>query len=101
MRVLVTGASRHLGSAGIPELLSAGHQVVALAAATGGPSPCRLPEPRCTAASLEDLEGLREAAAASDGVIHLAFKYDVPQAGDVITGAGDADLHATRRSVAP
>ncbi|MFD7163492.1 NAD-dependent epimerase/dehydratase family protein [Streptomyces violascens] len=43
--------------------------------------------------TLDDLDGLREAAAASDGVIHLAFKHDIAFSGD-FQGAADADRRA-------
>ncbi len=43
--------------------------------------------------SLDDLDGLRDAAAASGGVIHLAFKHDLAFSGD-FQGAADADRRA-------
>jgi hypothetical protein len=43
--------------------------------------------------TLDDLDGLRSAAAASDGVIHLAFKHDIAFSGD-FQGAADADRRA-------
>ena len=39
---------------------------------------------------LDDLEGLRAAAAAADGVIHLAFRHDF----DDFAGAAQTDLRA-------
>jgi nucleoside-diphosphate-sugar epimerase len=42
---------------------------------------------------LDDLAGLREAATAADGVIHLAFKHDAMRAGD-FAGAVAVDLDA-------
>src|SRR5262249_28660227 len=44
---------------------------------------------------LSDLDGLRDAASAADGVIHLAFDHDAMRAGD-LAGAGAADLAAAR-----
>ena len=43
--------------------------------------------------TLDDLDILRGAAAASDGVIHLAFKHDIAFTGD-FQGAADADRRA-------
>jgi nucleoside-diphosphate-sugar epimerase len=44
---------------------------------------------------LDDLAGLREAASAADGVIHLAFKHEAIQTGDFM-GAVDSDMAATQ-----
>ncbi len=85
---------RWIGSAVVPELTGTGHQVVGLArsdasaatlAAAAGAEVHR--------GTLDDLDSLRSAAAASDGVIHLAFKHDIAFSGD-FQGAADADRRA-------
>jgi uncharacterized protein YbjT (DUF2867 family) len=90
MRVFVTGATGHLGSAVVPELLQAGHEAVGLARSEVSAAALTAVG---AAVHRGDLDGLREAASAADGVIHLAFKHDAMRAGDYAAAVA-ADLAA-------
>lgn len=91
MRVLVTGASGHIASAVIPELITAGHEVMGLARSESAAATVKGLGAEVRHGDTRDIDGLREAAVSADAVIHLAFNHDVMAAGDM-AGAAAMDM---------
>ncbi|GAA1069720.1 SDR family oxidoreductase [Kitasatospora nipponensis] len=90
MRVFVTGASGWIGSALVPELIGAGHQVLALARSDASAAAVSAAGAEVLRGDLADLDALRAGATDADGVVHLAFGHDFAR----FAAAIDTDGHA-------
>ena len=98
MRIFVTGASGWIGSAVVPELLSAGHQVVGLARSDASAKAVADMGAAVLRGDLTDTDVLRAGALHSDGVIHLAFV--VPSVSEAATRTDAQAIEAFAASLA-
>ena len=85
MRIFVTGASGWIGSAVVPELIRAGHEVLGLARSDASADAVADMGADVLRGDLTDLDVLLAGARESDGVIHLAFM--VPSVSEAATRA--------------
>jgi nucleoside-diphosphate-sugar epimerase len=90
MRVFVTGGTGWIGSAVVPELLRAGHEVIGLSRSNEAAGALAAEGAQTLRGQLGDLDALRSGVADSDGVVHLAYNHDFSD----MEGAARTDLLA-------
>ncbi|BBZ43683.1 SDR family oxidoreductase [Mycobacterium parmense] len=76
MRVFVTGGTGGIGSAVVPELIGAGHEVLCLTRSPASAQAARAMGATDFSGDIDDPGSLRAGAAQSDGVVYLAFGHD-------------------------
>lgn len=76
MRIFLTGATGFIGSAIVPLLIEAGHEVVGMTRSDAGANALIAAGAKVHRGTLEEPETLRAGASEADAVIHTAFDHD-------------------------
>ncbi|WP_277185376.1 SDR family oxidoreductase [Caballeronia sp. BR00000012568055] len=76
MRIFLTGATGFIGSAVIPELIAAGHEVIGMTRSDAGARALEAAGAKVHHGTLEDPDTLHSGALHADAVIHTAFDHD-------------------------
>jgi nucleoside-diphosphate-sugar epimerase len=76
VRIFLTGATGFIGSALVPELLGAGHQVVGMTRSDAGAKALSDAGAEVHYGTLEDPDSMTAGAEKADGVLHVAFDHD-------------------------
>ncbi|PWC35820.1 SDR family oxidoreductase [Azospirillum sp. TSO35-2] len=76
MRIFLTGATGFIGSAVLPELLQASHQVIGMTRSEDGARSLAAAGAEAHRGTLEELPSIRSGAEKADAVIHTAFDHD-------------------------
>jgi nucleoside-diphosphate-sugar epimerase len=76
MRIFLTGATGFIGSALVPELIEAGHEVIGMTRSDAGAQALAAAGAQVHRATLEDPESMRRGAEQAEAVIHTAFDHD-------------------------
>jgi len=79
----------------VPKLLSAGYQVTGLARSEAAAKTIAAMGADVSRGDIDDIDGRHAAAAAADGVIHVALKHDLMQVGDM-SGTASGDFGAIK-----
>jgi nucleoside-diphosphate-sugar epimerase len=76
MRIFLTGATGFIGSAVLPKLLEAGHEVIGMSRSDEGARRLEAAGAKAHRGTLEDLASVRAGAEQAEAVIHTAFDHD-------------------------